>query len=146
MSSEHSHGTQPRLQTMESSNQLTTQELLETCMECCTSFNPGQLSLDAHADTFIAEMKLVSETDCTFIRQVLYGTTRFHALLKSFVDAFYQKNRYFSIRVTVVVCVCSCLASRHFDLQIKMLMQWQCTEGRCTAVHRLCIPCSIEAV
>lgn len=79
---------------METINQLTAQGLMETCLECCTSFNPGQLSLDAHADTFISNKKLTSEADCSFVKQVLYGTTRYHALLKSFVDAFYRKNRY----------------------------------------------------
>ncbi|KAL3140150.1 hypothetical protein ABBQ38_004427 [Trebouxia sp. C0009 RCD-2024] len=36
---------------------------------------------------------MTSEADCSFVRQVLYGTTRYQALLKCFVDAFYQKNR-----------------------------------------------------
>ncbi len=84
---------------METSNQLSAQELMEACQDCCTSFNPAQLSLDAHADAFLTERKLTAEADCAFIRQVLYGTVRFQALLKSFVDAFYQKNR--SARVCV---------------------------------------------
>ena len=78
---------------MEAVHQLTAQGLMDTCLECCTSFNPGQLSLDAHADTFISDKKLTSEADCNFVKQVLYGTTRYHALLDSFVDAFYRKNR-----------------------------------------------------
>ena len=49
--------------------------------------------MDAHADTFISDKKLNSEADCNFVKQVLYGTTRYHALLDSFVDAFYRKNR-----------------------------------------------------
>lgn len=80
--------------TMEAMNQLSAQGLMDTCLECCSSFNPGRLSLDAHADAFINDKKLTSEADCSFVKQVLYGTTRFHALLKSFVTAFYQKNRY----------------------------------------------------
>lgn len=79
--------------TMEAVNHLDVQGLMETCLQCCTSFNPGQLSLDAHAEAFISENNITSEADCSFVRQVLYGTTRFHALLKCFVDAFYQKNR-----------------------------------------------------
>ena len=79
--------------TMEAAKQLTAKELFDACQECCTSFNPAQLSLDAHADAFLSERKIVLEADCAFIRQVLYGTVRFQALLKSFVDAFYQKNR-----------------------------------------------------
>ena len=79
---------------MEAVNQLTAQGLMDTCLECCTSFNPGQLSLDAQADTFISDKRLISQADCNFVKQVLYGTTRYHALLESFVDAFYRKNRW----------------------------------------------------
>lgn len=78
---------------MEATNQLSPEELINACQECCTSFNPAQLSLDAHADAFLLEHKLTAEADCAFIRQVLYGTVRFQALLKAFVDAFYQRNR-----------------------------------------------------
>ena len=78
---------------MEAVNQLNVQGLMDKCLQCCTSFNPAQLSLDAHAEAFISDNKMTSEADCSFVRQVLYGTTRYHALLKCFVDAFYQKNR-----------------------------------------------------
>ncbi|KAA6422175.1 MAG: hypothetical protein FRX49_07926 [Trebouxia sp. A1-2] len=77
---------------MVDTNQLSVKELIDTCQECCTSFNPAQLSLDAHADAFLSARSVTAEADCAFIRQVLYGTARFHALLKSFVDSFYRKH------------------------------------------------------
>ena len=67
--------------------------LLDACLQCCTSFKPAQFSLDAHADTFLKERKISADTDRAFVRQVLYGTVRYQALLTCFVKAFYHKNR-----------------------------------------------------
>ena len=83
-----------------SDGQLSVPQLLQACQDCCTTFNPAQLSLDAHADAFLAERDITVQSDCSFIKQVLYGTVRFHALLKTFVEAFYRKNR-FELRIAV---------------------------------------------
>lgn len=69
------------------------QELLQLCIQCCASFKPAQFSLDAHADTFLREHKIQAESDCAFVRQVLYGTVRYEALLTCFLKAFYHNNR-----------------------------------------------------
>lgn len=61
-------------------------------------------SLDAHVATFISNKKLTAEADCRFVKQVLNGTTRYHALLEPFVDAFYRKNRY----LTTAADGCKC--------------------------------------
>ena len=67
--------------------------LLETCLLCCSSFKPAQFSLDAHADAFLKEHKVTTDTDGAFVRQILYGTVRYQALLTCFAKAFYHKNR-----------------------------------------------------
>lgn len=72
--------------------------LVEICIQCCASFKPAQFSLDAHADAFLKTHKVVADSDCAFVRQVLYGTVRYQALLTCFVKAFYHKNRYLSPR------------------------------------------------
>ena len=73
--------------------QMSVPELLQACQDCCATFNSAQLSLDAHADTFVADRKVTSQSDCSFIKQVLYGTVRYKALLKPFVESFYRQNR-----------------------------------------------------
>lgn len=67
--------------------------LMEICLLCCSSFKPAQFSLDAHADAFLKKHKISADTDCAFVRQILYGTVRYQALLTCFVKAFYHKNR-----------------------------------------------------
>ncbi len=102
---------------MTETNQLSVKELIDACQECCTSFNPAQLSLDAHADAFLSARSVTAEADCAFIRQVLYGTVRFQALLKSFVDSFYRKNRSRVARVYI----------QHMSWQLaRLLMQRAC--------------------
>ena len=102
---------------MVETNQLSVKELVDTCQECCTSFNPAQLSLDAHADAFLSARGVTAEADCAFIRQVLYGTVRFQALLKSFVDSFYRKHRSGTARV----------CNQHTSWQLsRLLMQGAC--------------------
>lgn len=69
------------------------EELMQLCIQCCASFKPAQFSLDAHADTFLTEHKIQADSDRAFVRQVLYGTVRYEALLTCFLKAFYHKNR-----------------------------------------------------
>ena len=69
-------------------------KLLELCEAAYTSFNPGQLTLDSHADECVKAFK-ISATDAEgFVRQVLYGVVRYKKLLGAFVKSFYHHNRF----------------------------------------------------
>ncbi len=67
--------------------------LMQLTEDCVTTFNADQLSLDAHADSFVQAQRIESADDETFLRQVLYGTMRYSKLLAAFCAAFYHKNR-----------------------------------------------------
>ena len=75
--------------------------LIKWCVELNTSFNDGACTLDAHADEFFARKRIANEEDATFLRQVLYGVTRFRGLIDAVVQSFYHNNASTALRSDV---------------------------------------------
>lgn len=55
-----------------------------------TTFNPDKYTLDAHFDSYFSEHKVQSLSDETFLRQVVYGCTRYSTLLTAIMTALYH--------------------------------------------------------
>ena len=54
------------------------------------SFQPARLTLDAHLDEALAALPVDSQDDDASLRQLVYGATRYSALLDTFKAAFYH--------------------------------------------------------
>ena len=67
-------------------------DLIARAIELCSSFNPARVTLDAHADERLAAWNVRHADDATFLRQILYGVTRYRAFLGVFVRAFMHHN------------------------------------------------------
>lgn len=64
--------------------------LIEVAEELCSTFNEAQVTLDAHLDTSLSQLNIVDVSDATFLRQAVYGTDRYHALIKATLAALYH--------------------------------------------------------
>ena len=60
--------------------------------ELFATFEPAKMSLDAHADAKIEEWRVRDPEDAVFLRQVLYGVTRYARFLGVVVRAFMHHN------------------------------------------------------
>jgi hypothetical protein len=67
-------------------------KLMERAVNMLSSFNPGRVTVDAHADEVFAKYKVRNEDDATFLRQVFYGCIRYKRLLGIFISAFFHHN------------------------------------------------------
>jgi len=67
-------------------------ELIKKCEELYTSFNPGTVTPDCHAEETIKSWKVQNSDDVTFLKQVFYGLYRYKKLINIFTSAFYHHN------------------------------------------------------
>ena len=67
-------------------------ELVSKAEELFATFEPAKMSLDAHADAKIEEWRVRDPEDAVFLRQVLYGVTRYARFLGVVVRAFMHHN------------------------------------------------------
>lgn len=63
---------------------------MQVAEELCSTFNEAQVTLDAHLDTSLSQLNIVDVSDATFLRQAVYGTDRYHALIKATLAALYH--------------------------------------------------------
>lgn len=64
--------------------------VVQVAEELCTTFNEAQTTLDAHMDESLCKLKIEDMSDATFLRQAVYGTDRYNALIKSTLSALYH--------------------------------------------------------
>lgn len=62
--------------------------LWKFCQGAYDTFNPNRTNLDIHCDQFFEENQINEENDRIFIKEVLYGVTRFEKVLKSVFNGF----------------------------------------------------------
>jgi hypothetical protein len=62
---------------------------MQVAEDLLATFKPAQCTLDAHLDAALAA-RPISHSDAAFVRQLVYGTTRYSALLATFKAAFYH--------------------------------------------------------
>jgi hypothetical protein len=67
-------------------------ELISKAEELFATFEPAKMSLDAHADAKLEEWRVRDPDDAVFLRQVLYGVTRYARFLGVVVRAFMHHN------------------------------------------------------
>ena len=67
-------------------------ELVSKAEELFATFEPAKMSLDAHADAKLEEWRVRDPDDAVFLRQVLYGVTRYARFLGVVVRAFMHHN------------------------------------------------------
>lgn len=63
---------------------------MQLAVQLLRSYNAAQATVDAHLDAALPPLSLSSEADATFLRQAVYGVTRYAGLLKAFRAAFYH--------------------------------------------------------
>lgn len=63
---------------------------MQVAEELCSTFNEAQVTLDAHLDESLRVLNVVDISDATFLRQAVYGTDRYHALIKAALAALYH--------------------------------------------------------
>ena len=75
--------------------------LIKMSVELNTSFNERACSLDAHADAFLSKRRVANADDATFLRQVLYGVTRYAKMIDALLKSFYYNNASTALRSDV---------------------------------------------
>jgi hypothetical protein len=67
-------------------------KLMARAEEMYTTFNPGRVTVDAHADERLLKWKVRNEEDAVFLRQVFYGCMRYKRLIGILISAFMHHN------------------------------------------------------
>ena len=63
---------------------------VQLAVQLLRSYSPAQATVDAHLDSCLPPLRLQSAADATFLRQTVYGVTRYAGLLSAFRAAFYH--------------------------------------------------------
>lgn len=58
--------------------------------EILTTFNPDSVTLDTHLDSCLQQHKVKTISDETFLRQVVYGVTRYSTMITAVMKALFH--------------------------------------------------------